>query len=1828
MYYLRFLLVGFLLSCAARANALDPTLTLSKTQVAEHIPIGSIVGLLSDTQSTGAVTYTLVSGIGGTDNAQFTIQGNILRSAVIFTYATKNSYSIRVHSDNGVGGVKENVFAIGITPTRFGRVQNDNAVLQNTYTSRFQTPATLGSVKLIATGYQTDFAVQADGTIVSWGTLFTGTHTKNVGDIVQLAASFEVENALLLDGTVVGNIDNINGYTSTPPAGLSNVIAISAGNYHALALKSDGTCVTWYNASIGGITAINVPADLPNNVIGVAAGKIYSIALKSDGTIRVWGQSTAPPVNAPANLTNIVAVAAGDEHAVVLKSDGTLVAWGNSFGGRTAVPAGLNNVVAIACGSAFTVALKADGTTVLFGETEPGGSFTDTPALTGIIAISAGRFSNELLQQGPSVSITPNATITNGNPILFSLTFSAPVTGLSLAGITVTNGTPGTLSGSGANYTLPVTPTSDGTVTVTCNMNAAVDANNVGSNVGSASVTSDRTPPSLQISPRNITTSAKPIQFNLSFSEPVTGLAATAISVTNGTKGTLAGSGASYTLLVTPNTDGPVTVNVPAGSAQDTATNGNTAASATVTSNANAANPLQPDSTLTLSRKTIAEHIPIGSIVGILRDTTAPVGNGFIYTLAQGIGDTDNAMFSIQNNILRGAVVFAYAAKSTYSIRVRSDNGTGSVKENIFSVNITPTLYGHIKDDNAPLQNQYVSRFQAPANLGSVKAIATGYETNFAVRADGTIFSWGLLFSGTKSQNVGDVVQLAASFETENALLLDGTVVGNLDSINGYTSTPPAGLNGVIAIAAGNYHTLALKSDGTCVTWYNAGITGESQVEVPAGLNNVVGVAAGQDFSIAVKSDGTISIWGSSLSPAINPPANLTNIVAAAAGSEHAVALKSDGTLVAWGNSFGGRTAVPSGLNNVVAIACGSAFTVALKGDGTTVLFGETEPGGSFADAPALNNIIAVSAGRFSNELLQLNPTVTITPNGAQISTVPVVFTLTFSTPVTGLSASSMSVVNGTLGTLSGSGAVYTIPVTPATDGAVTLSVALNAAQDASGNGSNPGSASVSFKSLLTANPQILDVDANTAKSIVLTGNDPLGRALSFALTSNPSHGTLSGTAPNLQYTPGANYTGADAFQFTVGVGSNISSAATVQLTVKAVVVKADSQTVNVAFNTATSVTLTGSDSSIPPLALTYKVTSNPGNGTLSGSPPNLTYTPNNGFNGPDSFQFTVENSNHVTSGAATVSLIVATGVPSANSQTVAVAFNAPTAVTLTGSDPNLPPLSLSFLVTSNPLHGKLSGTAPNLTYTPNDNYQGTDLIQFAASNGVYSSIAATVMLKVAPGTPSANSQSLTVAHNAAIPIILTGSDLSTPALSLSYVLLSNPLHGKLSGDIPNLVYMPDENYQGSDSFQFTVGNGTHVSEPAAVMLQVSPGIPTADPQSISISFNSSANVTLTGSDPNDPKLGLSYVVTDAPLHGTLSGIAPALTYAPVNGYAGADSFKFKVNNGGLDSSLATVSIQIASPGQLMMLPGSLTGPQLGASYNQLMTMEGGTPPYGFTVTAGGLPAGLALTPAGMLAGTPTTAGTFAFSITAVDSSTGIGPFTATKEFNLTLNPAFTSLPIATPNPAFPLENISFSAVVADASVPVTWDFGDGSQVIIGLSATHAFPAAGRYTVIATAQVPDSSAMARAALTVVVRPESLPALTQGKIIFGDRFDTAEVNVWLPISSGQALAGFAGMPIEIQFNGLSASFTFDKRGRVMLSSHHSNARVVAKSKDGYLNILVTFKGDLNAALASGAPLDTSGRPSQADVRTSFNGSQYRATPKIVYLKDQGTFNSKK
>jgi alpha-tubulin suppressor-like RCC1 family protein len=252
------------------------------------------------------------------------------------------------------------------------------------------------------------------------------------------------------------SIEPIPALSSGVLAG-KTVIAVSAGDYHSLALCSDGTLAAWgdnYWGQLGNnrtdISRVPVAVNTAGTVlagktvIAVSAGASHSLALCSDGTLAAWGYNNfgqlgnSSKVNSrvPVGVNTagtvlagktVIAVSAGAIHSLALCSDGTLAAWGDNYAGQLGNDSTVNSlvpvsvttadtvlagktVIAVSAGFVHNLALCSDGTLAAWGANfwgQLGNNRTDisrvpvavnTPGtvLAGktVIAVSAGRNHN------------------------------------------------------------------------------------------------------------------------------------------------------------------------------------------------------------------------------------------------------------------------------------------------------------------------------------------------------------------------------------------------------------------------------------------------------------------------------------------------------------------------------------------------------------------------------------------------------------------------------------------------------------------------------------------------------------------------------------------------------------------------------------------------------------------------------------------------------------------------------------------------------------------------------------------------------------------------------------------------------------------------------------------------------------------------------------------------------------------------------------------------------------------------------------------------------------------------------------------------------------------------------------------------------------------------------------------------------------------------------------------------------------------------------------------------------------------------------------------
>ncbi|HZI12104.1 MAG TPA: kelch repeat-containing protein, partial [Myxococcus sp.] len=248
----------------------------------------------------------------------------------------------------------------------------------------------------------------------------------------------------------------------------------------------------------------------------------------------------------------------------------------------------------------------------------------------------------------------------------------------------------------------------------------------------------------------------------------------------------------------------------------------------------------------------------------------------------------------------------------------------------------------------------------------------------------------------------------------------------------------------------------------------------------------------------------------------------------------------------------------------------------------------------------------------------------------------------------------------------------------------------------------------------------------NAPATVALQATDMDSDALLYTVVQGPRYGTLSGGGANLIYTPQPGFSGTDTFTWRASDGLAESNVATVTLSVTNTQPVALGVVVTTSKGRAVPVTLLGLDADEDPL--TFRVASVPSRGALSGTAPHLTYTPDSGFAGNDSFTFRV-NDGTVDSRTVAVTVRVLNLAPVTYPGTATVASGRNVLVTLDATDVDGDPLT--YTVVQAPLHGTLSGTAPHLVYTPEAGYAGEDAFTFRARDGTADSNVSTFSMRI-----------------------------------------------------------------------------------------------------------------------------------------------------------------------------------------------------------------------------------------------------------------------------------------------------------------------------------------------------------------------------------------------------------------------------------------------------------------------------------------------------------------
>jgi alpha-tubulin suppressor-like RCC1 family protein len=383
----------------------------------------------------------------------------------------------------------------------------------------------------------------------------------------------------------------------------------------------------------------------------------------------------------------------------------------------------------------------------------------------------------------------------------------------------------------------------------------------------------------------------------------------------------------------------------------------------------------------------------------------------------------------------------AVAAGGSHSLALLS-NGTvmawGSNQFGQLGDGVTEPCCGHEMPVPTPVKG-----------LAGVIAISAGYEHSLALLSTGRVMAWGDNYFGqlgngsetgpehcegdpcsrlpVEVQGLGEVTAISAGWFSNLALLRNGTVVawgddrigqlGNNTTVR-QSDVPVAvsGLTGAASVAAGYDHSVALRVDGTVMTWGGNfdGQLGDgpssgpevcefgpcSKVPVAVkGLSGVTAISAGDSFSLALLTVGNVLAWGNDYTGELGngvtgadsdvPVAvkELSGVTAISAGDTHSLALLNSGTVMAWGDGYNGELGNPveylsdvpvpvTNLTGVTDVSAGDSFSLAIAAPGDQPItaggatVGSTEEGNFSGPVATFNDPDTVaSTGEYSAKI-------------------------------------------------------------------------------------------------------------------------------------------------------------------------------------------------------------------------------------------------------------------------------------------------------------------------------------------------------------------------------------------------------------------------------------------------------------------------------------------------------------------------------------------------------------------------------------------------------------------------------------------------------------------------------------------------------------------------------------------------------------------------------------------------------------------------------------------------------------------------------------------
>ncbi len=511
-----------------------------------------------------------------------------------------------------------------------------------------------------------------------------------------------------------------------------------------------------------------------------------------------------------------------------------------------------------------------------------------------------------------------------------------------------------------------------------------------------------------------------------------------------------------------------------------------------------------------------------------------------------------------------------------------------------------------------------------------------------------------------------------------------------------------------------------------------------------------------------------------------------------------------------------------------------------------------------------------------------------------------------------------------------------------------------------------PDGESVTLAEDGTITIDVLDGDTDVDQQAGLNA-DPTAEVLHTSIDESdlldPQHGTIELDGDSIKYTPVTDYNGPDSFEYYCDDGET-QVKATVSVTVTQVndnpaavsdsaTTPEDTQITIDALSNDTDVdTNTNLNKGTPVLVNTLSITGatlvNSEHGTVTITDNKIVYDPAANWFGSETITYTIADGDGGTAtGTVSVTVTSVNDLPEFTLEPSNLSFDEDgsdaTSVTVTDVETADSELAVTFVSSTNEslIDGSCvsitagTGGDRTITVTPKGDQNGTATITIKVTDGNNADNDGTITFTVTVASinddPVAQNTSFTIAEDSGAKTV-TGTnvtsdvDIATNSDTLTLTITTAPTHGTAEVTDGNLVYTPDENFNGTDSYGYTVTDSHDATDTATVSITVTQVNDAPEPDGESVTLAEDGTITIDvldgdtdvdqqaglNADPTAEVLHTSIDESDLldPQHGTIELDGDSIKYTPVTDYNGPDSFEYYCDDGETQVK-ATVSVTV-----------------------------------------------------------------------------------------------------------------------------------------------------------------------------------------------------------------------------------------------------------------------------------------------------------------------------